>query len=88
MRWTAGVVLSIVAAVIAGVWTGSVWYGLLAFFVAAALGRALRTNSARRAVWPAAATGFAFLYAGLGLATWATFFAAWACASVTRWVLR
>ena len=80
--------LAIAAAVIAAEWAHSVWYGLLGFFVAAALGRALRTNSARRAVWPVAATGFAFLYDRLGLATWATFFAAWACASVTRWVLR
>lgn len=88
MRWTVGVVLSIAAAVVVGEWTGSFWYGLLGFLVAGALLRAIRTDSARRAVWPAAATGFAFLYDGLGLATWATFFAAWACASVTRWVLR
>jgi len=74
--------------VVAGIWTGSVWYGLLAFFVAAALGRALRRQSAQKAVWPVAATGFAFLYDRIGLATWATFFAAWACASVTRWAFR
>ena len=80
--------VAIAVAVIAGEWTHSVWYGILAFFVAGAFGRALRRNSARRAVWPVAATGFAFLYDRIGLATWATFFAAWACASVTRWVLR
>jgi len=88
MRWTVGVALSIAAAVIAGIWTGSVWYGLLAFFVASSLGRALRMQSAHRAVWPVAATGFAFLYDRIGLATWATFFAAWASASMTRWVVR
>ena len=88
MRWTAGVVLAIAAAVVAGIWTGSVWYGLLAFFIANSLLRALRMESTHRAVWPVAATGFAFLYDGIGLATWQTFFAAWACASVTRWVVR
>jgi hypothetical protein len=96
MRWTAADLvlrpilfgLAIAGAVIAGEWTHSVWYGLLGFVVAARFGRALRTNVAARAVWPVAATGFAFLYDRLGLATWATFFAAWACASVTRWVLR
>lgn len=80
--------LAIAAAVITGEWTHSIWYGLLGFFVASSFGRALRKNSARRAVWPVAATGFAFLYDGLGLGTAATFFAAWACASITRWVLR
>jgi len=98
MRWTATVilrpvtfVLAIVAAVITGNRSDSFWYGLLAFFIAMGAGRVLgalirgRTRRALyKAVWPAAATGYAFLFSSLGLPPWATFFVAWIAASLTR----
>jgi hypothetical protein len=98
MRWTAAAllrpvtfVLAIVAAVITGGRSDSFWYGLLAFFVAFGAGRVLgalirgRTDRAvRKAIWPAAATGYAFLFSALGLPPWATFFVAWIAASLTR----
>jgi NADH:ubiquinone oxidoreductase subunit 2 (subunit N) len=98
MRWTAAVilrpvtfVLAIVAAVITGNRSDSFWYGLLAFFIAMGAGRVLgalirgRTRRALyKAVWPAAATGYAFLFSSLGLPPWATFFVAWIAASLTR----
>src|SRR3954454_11343824 len=84
-------VLAIVAAVLVGNRTDSVWYGLLAFFVAMGAARVLgslvrgRTDRAvDKAIWPAAATGYAFLFAALGLPPWATFFVAWIPASLTR----
>src|SRR5437773_642441 len=75
MRWTAAAllrpvtfVLAIVAAVLTGNRTDSFWYGLLAFFVALGVGRAIGALVRRlpelalsRAIWPAAATGYAFL---------------------------
>ena len=98
MRWTAAVilrpvtfVLAIVAAVITGNRSDSFWYGLLAFFIAMGAGRVLgallrgRTRRALyKAVWPAAATGYAFLFSSLGLPPWATFFVSWIAASLTR----
>jgi hypothetical protein len=98
MRWTAAVILrpitfalAIVAAVITGNRSDSFWYGLLAFFIAMGAGRVLgalvRGRSDRafaKAIWPAAATGFAFLLAAVGLPAWATFFCAWIAASLTR----
>ena len=84
-------VLAIVAAVIVGDRSDSFWYGLLAFFVAFGAGRVLGALLRRRldrawnkAIWPAAATGFAFLFAWLGLPPVATFFVAWVAASLTR----
>jgi hypothetical protein len=101
MRWTAAVllrpitfVLAIVAAVITGNRTDSFWLGLLGFFIALGAGRVLgalvrgRADRAlAKAIWPAAATGFAFLFDGLGLPRWAIFFCAWIAASVTRGAL-
>jgi hypothetical protein len=98
MRWTASLalrpvtfVLAIVAAVIVGDRSDSFWYGFLAFFVAMGAGRVLgalvrgRADRAlRKAIWPASATGYAFLFAALGLPPWATFFVAWIAASLTR----
>jgi hypothetical protein len=98
MRWTAAVilrpitfVLAIVAAVLVGNHSDSFWYGLLTFFIAMAVGRVVgalvrgRTDRAfAKAIWPAAATGYAFLFAALGLWPWATFFVAWIAASLTR----
>jgi hypothetical protein len=99
MRWTVAIVLrpitfvlAIVAAVIVGNRTDSFWLGLLAFFIAMGAGRVLgaliRNRSDRavaKAVWPAGATFFAWLFHWeLDLAAWATFFLAWICASVTR----
>jgi NADH:ubiquinone oxidoreductase subunit 2 (subunit N) len=98
MRWTAAAllrpvtfVLAIVAAVLTGNSSDSFWYGLLAFFVALGAGRVLgalirgRSDRAlRKAIWPGAATGYAFLFSALGLPPWATFFLAWIAASLTR----
>ena len=98
MRWTAAVilrpvtfVLAIVAAVITGNRSDSFWYGLLAFFVAMGAGRVLgalirgRTQRAfYKAVWPAAATGFAFLFSALGLPPVASFFVTVIAASLTK----
>ena len=87
-------VLAIVAAVLVGDRSGSFWYGLLAFFVAFGAGRVVgalvrgRADRAwNKAVWPAAATGYAFLFDRLGLPPVATFFVAWVAASLTRNVL-
>jgi hypothetical protein len=83
--------LAIVAAVLTGDRTDSFWLGLLAFLVAAAVGRALRALVRRRTgravyrlIWPAAATGYAFLFAALGLPAWATFLVAIVAASLTK----
>ena len=84
-------VLAIVAAVIVGDRSDSFWYGLLAFFVAMGAGRVLgaivrgRTDRAvYKAIWPAAATGFAFLFAALGLPPVASFFVSIIAASLTK----
>jgi hypothetical protein len=101
MRWTAAVllrpitfVLAIVAAVVVGDRSDSFWYGLLAFFVAMGAGRVLGAlvrglpqRALSKAVWPAAATGYAFLFAALGLPPWASFFVSWVAASLTRGAL-
>ena len=98
MRWTAAVflrpisfVLAIVAAVIVGNRSDSFWYGLLAFFVAMGVGRVIgalvrgRTDrAAYKSIWPAAATGFAFLFARLGLPPVASFFVSVIAASMTK----
>src|SRR6266576_7117521 len=101
MRWTlaallrpATFVLAIVAAVITGNRTDSFWFGLLAFFVAMGVGRVLGAivrgrldRAIRKAVWPAAATGYAFLFDALGLPPWANFFVSVIAASLTRTAL-
>ena len=98
MRWTTAAllrpitfVLSIVAAVVTGNRTDSFWYGLLAFFVAMGVGRVIGAlvrrqpdRALRKAIWPVAATAYAFLFAALGIPPWATFFVAWIAASLTR----
>jgi len=85
--------LAIVAAVMTGNRTGF-WLGLLAFFVAMSAGRSLRTlvrgrlvRALRRAIWPAAAAGYAILFTKAGLPAWATFFASFFAAGFTRTVL-
>jgi hypothetical protein len=102
MRWTTAqllrpvaFVLSIVAAVLVGNRTDSFWLGLLTFFIAMAAGRVLRSlvrgdtqQALYRAIWPAAATGYAFLFDALGLPSWATFFVSWIAASLTKRALR
>jgi hypothetical protein len=102
MRWTLSqllrpivFVLAIVAAVLTGNRTDSFWLGLLAFFVAMGAGRVLRSlvrgnlqQALYRAVWPAAATGYAILFDHLGLPPWATFFVAWIAASLTKQAVR
>jgi hypothetical protein len=102
MRWTLAAVilrpitfvLAIVAAVLTGNRADSFWFGLLAFFVAMGAGRvigALIRGRADRAlyktVWPAAATGFAFLFDAIGLPPWANFFVSFIAASLTRTAL-
>src|SRR4051794_15822562 len=98
MGWTAAVVLrpitfvlAIVVAVIVGNRSDSFWYGLLAFFVAMGAGRVLgalaRGRSDRafyKAIWPAAATLFAFLFAALGLPPVANFFVSVIAATMTK----
>ena len=102
MRWTAAAllrpvtfVLAIVAAVLTGNRTDSFWYGLLAWFVAMGVGRVIGAvvrgrldRAVWKAIWPAAATGYAYLFDWAGLPTWATFFAAFVAASLTKWGLR
>src|SRR5436305_12938682 len=98
MRWTAAVflrpitfVLAIVAAVIVGNRSDSFWYGLLAWFVAMGAGRVLgalirgRTGrAAYKALWPAAATGYALLFDAIGLPPWASVCVAFIAASLTK----
>ena len=67
-------VLAIVAAVVVGNRTDSFWYGLLAWFVAMGVGRVVgavvrgRLDRALvKAIWPGAATAYAFLFDWLGL---------------------
>src|SRR5438128_12291690 len=101
MRWTVAVVLrpitfvlAIVAAVITGNRTDSFWLGLLGFFIAMGAGRVLgalirgRADRALyKAVWPAAATGYAFLFDAIGLPPWAHFFVSFIAAALTRTAL-
>jgi hypothetical protein len=101
MRWTAAAllrpitfVLAIVAAVIVGNRSDSFWYGLLAWFIAMGVGRVLGAivrnlpqRAVYKAIWPAAATAYAFLFDGLGLPPWATFFVAIIAASLTKQAL-
>jgi hypothetical protein len=84
-------VLAIVAAVMTGDRSDSFWYGLLAFFVALSTGKALRAlvrGRTRRAIyrglWPAAAVGYAFLFARLGLPPFASAIVAAIAAGLTR----
>ena len=98
MRWTTAAVLrpvtfvlAIVAAVLVGNRTDSFWYGLLAFLVAMGAGRVIgalirgRTRRALyKAIWPAAATCYAFLFDSLGLPPWANFFVSIIAASLTK----
>ena len=98
MRWTVAALLrpitfalAIVAAVVTGNRTDSFWLGFLAFFIAMGAGRVLgaiirgRPDKALyKAIWPAAATGFAILFDDLGLPRWATFFVTLIAASMTK----
>src|SRR3954467_9636877 len=98
MRWTAAAllrpitfVLAIVAAVIVGDRTDSFWYGLLAWFIAMAVGRAagaivrgLPRRALYKAIWPTAAICFAVLFDALGLPPWANFFVSFIAASLTK----
>jgi hypothetical protein len=98
MRWTVAVVLrpitfvlAIVAAVVTGNRTDSFWLGFLAFFIAMGAGRVLgavirgRLDKALyKAIWPGAATGYAFLFDDLGLPRWANFFVTVIAATMTK----
>ena len=83
--------LAIVAAVITGNKTDSFWLGFLAFFIAMGAGRVpgalIRGRLDRalyKAIWPGAATGYAFLFDDLGLPRWANFFVSIIAATMTR----
>src|SRR6185437_3963417 len=98
MRWTAAALLrpitfalAIVAAVITGNKTDSFWLGFLAFFIAMGAGRVLGAivrgrldRALYKAIWPGAATGFAFLFDDIGLPRWANFFVTVIAASMTK----
>lgn len=98
MRWTAAAILrpvtfalAIVAAVITGNKTDSFWLGFLAFFIAMGAGRVLGAlirgrldRALYKAIWPGAATGFAFLFDDIGLPRWANFFVSIIAAGMTR----
>lgn len=98
MRWTVAAVLrpitfvgAIVAAVITGNRTDSFWLGFLAFFIGMGAGRVLGAvirgrldRAVYKAIWPGAATGFAFLFDDLGLPRWANFFVTVIAASMTK----
>ena len=98
MRWTVAALLrpitfalAIVAAVTVGHRTDTFWLGFLAFFIAMGAGRVLgavirgRLDKALyKAIWPAAATGFAFLFDDLGLPRWANFFVSVIAATMTK----
>ena len=98
MRWTVVALLrpitfalAIVAAVVTGNRTDSFWLGVLAFFIAMGAGRVLgavirgRLDKALyKAIWPAAATGYAFLFDDLGLPRWANFFVSVIAATMTK----
>ena len=82
---------AIVAAVIVGNRSDSFWYGVLAWLVAMGAGRVLgalirgRTGrAAYKALWPAAATGYALLFDALGLPPWASVCVAFIAASLTK----
>jgi hypothetical protein len=98
MRWTVSAllrpitfVLAIVAAVMVGNRTDTFWLGFLAFFVTMGAGRVLGAiirgrldRALYKAIWPGAATGFAFLFDDLGLPPWANFFVSVIAASLTK----
>lgn len=84
-------VLAIVAGVMTGNRTGTFWLGLLAYLIAMSAGRALRTLvrgrvalAAYRAIWPAAAAGYAFLFGYLGLPGWANLIVTVIAAGMTK----
>lgn len=83
--------LAIVAAVITGNRTDSFWLGFLAFLIAMGAGRVLGAlirgrldRALYKAIWPGAATGFAFLFDDIGLPRWANFFVSIIAAGMTR----
>jgi hypothetical protein len=69
----------------------SFWYGLLTWFIAMGAGRVIgaiirgRLDRALfKSIWPAAATGYAFLFDWVGLPPWASFFVSIIAASLTK----
>jgi hypothetical protein len=84
-------VLAIVAGVMTGNRTGTFWLGLLAYLIAMSAGRALRTLvrgrvalAVYRAIWPASAAGYAFLFGDLGLPGWANLIVTVIAAGMTK----
>ena len=87
-------VLAIVAAVIVGNRSDSFWYGLLTWLIAMGVGRVLGAivrnlpqRAVYKAIWPASATAYAFLFDALGLPPWANFFVSIIAASLTKHAL-
>ena len=84
-------VLAIVAGVMTGNRTGTFWLGLLAYLIAMSAGRALRTLlrgrvtlTVYRAIWPASAAGYAFLFGYLGMPGWANLIVTVIAAGMTK----
>lgn len=85
-------VLAIVGAVVTGRLEQSAWVGLLAFFIASGLARAIRrllrgrpSAALRALLWPAFAAGFAVLYAkAAGLPPWASVILAFVSAGIVK----
>ncbi|MGD0713522.1 MAG: hypothetical protein ABSB24_04980 [Gaiellaceae bacterium] len=84
-------VLAIVAGVLTGNRTGTFWLGLLAYLIAMSVGRALRTLvrgrvalALFRAIWPAAAAGYAVLFDRVGLPGWANLIVTVIAAAMTK----
>src|SRR5213596_1258095 len=81
MRWTLAAVLrplTFVLAIVVAVGAGRVVGALL---------RNRPDRALRKAIWPGAATGYAFLFDALGLPAWATFFVSVIAASLTKGAL-
>lgn len=86
--------LAIGGAVVTGERERSAWVGLLAFFVASGLGRALRRllrgrlrGAVRALLWPAFAAGFVVLYHWAGLPAAAAVVLAFLSAGIAKNVL-